>query len=153
MVKIKIDLPDTFPFTTLIPVRITDVNYGGHVGNDSILSMIHEARAQFLAMDGFSEVNFGGAALILRDVVIQFKKELFYGDKLRVSVAVTHLTGAAFTLLYKMEKETNDQRFLAVTACTGMVCFDYSLKKIIPLPEAVNAKWQSRYSSSLPPAV
>ena len=48
MARIKIELPDNFPFTTSIPVRITDINYGGHVGNDTVLSIIHEARMQFL---------------------------------------------------------------------------------------------------------
>jgi len=34
MQRIKIDLPEFFSFTTPIKIRITDLNYGGHVGND-----------------------------------------------------------------------------------------------------------------------
>lgn len=48
MARISIDLPSTFTFSATIPVRITDLNYGGHVGNDTILSIIHEARVQYL---------------------------------------------------------------------------------------------------------
>ena len=48
MERIKLNLPEQFLFSTNIAVRITDINYGGHVGNDSFLSLIHEARQQFL---------------------------------------------------------------------------------------------------------
>ena len=54
MPRIKIDLPGSFTFITEIPVRITDLNYGGHVGNDTVLSIIHESRMQWLASIGFS---------------------------------------------------------------------------------------------------
>ena len=47
MARIKIDLPGKFVFSTKIPVRITDINFGGHVGNDTILSIVHETSAQF----------------------------------------------------------------------------------------------------------
>ena len=48
MARVKLEVPSTFSFQTTIPIRITDVNYGGHVGNDSILSILHEIRIQFL---------------------------------------------------------------------------------------------------------
>ena len=47
MARIKVELPELFTFNTTIPIRITDLNYGNHVGNDTILSMIHEACVQF----------------------------------------------------------------------------------------------------------
>ena len=46
MARIKLTLPERFPFTTTIPIRITDLNYGGHVGNDTVLALLHEARVQ-----------------------------------------------------------------------------------------------------------
>ena len=48
MARIKLDLPERFPFSTELRVRITDVNYGGHMGNDSLLGLLHEARVRFL---------------------------------------------------------------------------------------------------------
>ena len=56
MPKTKLLLPERFPFTVEIPVRITDLNYGGHVGNDSMLSLIHEIRVQFLRHHGYGEL-------------------------------------------------------------------------------------------------
>ena len=60
MARIRIELPGTFKFSANIPVRITDLNYGGHVGNDTILSIIHEARAQFLKNYDYSEKDSRG---------------------------------------------------------------------------------------------
>ena len=39
MARIRLSMPEKFIFTTELPVRITDLNYGGHVGNDVFLSL------------------------------------------------------------------------------------------------------------------
>ena len=135
MARIKIDLPEKFSFTTSIPVRITDVNYGGHVGNDTILSIIHEARVQFLNHFGYKELEFEGIGLIMADVAIEFRNELFYGDKIIASVAVTEFSKAGFELYYKLEKQAGEKRLLVAAAKTGMVCYDYDKKKIVAVPE------------------
>ena len=76
MERIKIKLPEKFYFSTTIKIRITDLNYSGHVGNDVFLSLIHEARQQFLNYYGYSEMLFEGVELIMVDAAIEFKKEL-----------------------------------------------------------------------------
>jgi acyl-CoA thioester hydrolase len=141
MPRIKIDLPEQFAFNTPIAVRITDLNYGGHVGNDSVLSLIHEARVQFLLHHGYSELDLGGAALIMGDVAIEFKAEIFYGDKLTASVAAGEFSRVGFTLFYKLEKAIGEGGVVSVAfARTGMVCYNYTLKKVVALPEEVSAK-------------
>jgi acyl-CoA thioesterase FadM len=72
MARIKIHLPDKFPFSVSIPIRITDINYGGHVGNDTVLSLIHEARVQFLQHHGYKELEIEDIGLIMSDVGIEF---------------------------------------------------------------------------------
>ena len=62
MGRIKLDLPSNFNYQTNIKVRISDINYGGHLGNDSILSIIHESRVRFLNEYGFSEKDILGLA-------------------------------------------------------------------------------------------
>ena len=76
MERVKIHLPDAFAFSTVITIRITDLNYGGHVGNDTFLSLIHEARQQFLMSHGYKELSFEGAELIQTDAAIEYKREL-----------------------------------------------------------------------------
>jgi acyl-CoA thioester hydrolase len=143
MARIKIDLPEQFSFSTSIPVRITDLNYGNHVGNDAVLSIIHEARMQFLKNFGYTELEFAGVGMIMRDVAIEFKNELFYGDIVIASVMATEFSKVGFDIYYKLEKASGDKNNLIVAAAkTGMVCFDYSRKKIVPIPEEARRNLQ-----------
>ena len=134
MERIKITLPETFPFTTSIAISITDLNYGGHVGNDSFLSLIHEARQQFLQHYQYSEISFAGVGLIMADAAIEFKKELNYGDILKISVVATHFDRLGFDIYYQLEVDVAGKNILAGKAKTGMMCFDYTLKKKVPVP-------------------
>jgi acyl-CoA thioester hydrolase len=137
MARIKLELPTTFPFQTQIPVRITDLNYGGHVGNDTILTIIHEARMQFLRQYGYTEMKFGNAGMIMSDVAIEFKNELFYGDTVKAFVALTDISKVSFNFYYKLEKETDGKALLVAVAKTGMVCYNYDLGKIAPFPAEI----------------
>lgn len=140
MPRIKVDLPVTFPFTTVMPIRITDLNYGNHVGNDTILSLIHEARVRFLRHHGFGELNLGGPGVIMSDVGIEFKNELFYADEVTAHVAAGDFSKISFDLYYKLEKTVNNKTVVVAVAKTGMVCYDYGAKKIAAVPEEVKAK-------------
>jgi acyl-CoA thioester hydrolase len=142
MARIKIDLPDSFPFITSIPVRITDINYGDHVGNDTILSIIHEARMQFLKSYSYTELEFEGLGMIMADAGIEFKNELFYGDVVMASVAVSGFSKISFDLYYKLEKESAGKKVLIAIAKTGMVCYDYKNKKIAAIPDEARKKLQ-----------
>jgi acyl-CoA thioester hydrolase len=140
MARIRIDLPERFSFQTEIPVRISDVNYGGHVGNDTILSIIHEARVQFLRYYGYQELDVGGVGLIMSDVAIEFKNEIFYGDSIKASVVAGEFSRVRFDIFYKLEKESNGKMFFLVTAKTGMVCYHYQTKKIAAIPDELIGK-------------
>ena len=146
MPRTKLVLPEHFSFTTEIPVRITDVNYGGHVGNDAVLSIIHEIRVQFLRHHGYKELDLAGVGLIMADVTIEFRSELFYGDTLRASVAASEFSRVGFDLYYKLEKQVPSAsdappKWVPVSnARTGMVCYDYKLKKIAAVPKEVMNK-------------
>ena len=88
MQRIKIDLPQKFIFTTEISVRVYDVNFAGHLSNDSILSMVHEARILFLKNWNYSEVDTCGAGIIMFDAALQYKSQGYHGDILLFEVTV-----------------------------------------------------------------
>jgi acyl-CoA thioesterase FadM len=142
MPRIKLEVLTFYSFHTIIPIRITDINYGGHVGNDTILGLLHEARVQFLQSFDYHEMDVNGAGLIMSDVVIEFKKELFYGKSIKVSIAASDFTKVSFELYYKMETESVEKTELIALAKTGMVCFNYQNRKITRLPEDVRLKLQ-----------
>ena len=88
MPRIKLELPEKLIFTTDIPVRITDINYGGHLGNDSILSIVQESRVRFFKNYNYTEKNVEGLGIIMIDCAIVYKSESFYGDVLEIKIGV-----------------------------------------------------------------
>ena len=135
MARIKLIPPTEFHFFTEIPIRITDLNYGNHVGNDSILSIIHEVRVQYLEKYKLTELDFAGVSLIMSDVVIEFKNESFYGDTIKAYAQAEDFSSAGFDIYYKLTTETNNETKTIAIAKTGMVCFDYSSRKVVKLPD------------------
>jgi acyl-CoA thioester hydrolase len=134
MARVKIQPPEGIAFTTDLPLRITDMNYGGHLGNDSLLSLLHEARVQFFKSIGYSEMDFGGHGLIMADVAVQYRSEAFAGETLRIGIQPYDFTITGFDLYYEVTC-ASDQRLVAM-AKTCMVCFDYTHKKMVDVPEA-----------------
>ena len=133
MARIKLTLPSNFSFSTLIPIRITDLNYGNHVGNDAILSILHEARVQYLRSFDLAELKFAGVGLIMSDVGIEFKAEAFYGDVLKAYVTANAFSKIGFDLYYKLVRGEPEE--VVALAKTGMLCFDYDKRKIVAVPE------------------
>ncbi len=137
MARIKLEIPAATLATVEIPVRITDLNYGNHVGNDDFVSLIHEARVQWLRLQGSSELSVAGVSLIMSDLAVEFKQEAFYGDLIRISLHAGELSRAGFELYYRLTTERNGKELLLAQAKTGMVCFDYRQRRPLPLPEGL----------------
>lgn len=133
MARVKIELPEKFIFKTEIPIRINDINYGGHLGNDAVLSIAHEARLRFLKQHNFTELNAGGAGIIMVDAAVQYKAEGFYGDIILVEIAVTEITGVGCDFVYRCTNK-NTGTVIAIVK-TGIVFFDYDKKKVVSVPE------------------
>jgi len=133
MARIKLQLPEQFIFKTEIPVRISDINYGNHLSNDAFLTLMHEARMQFLKHYGYTEMNMAGVSLIMADAAIVFKKECFYGDVLMIEITASDFGSRSFDLYYRFTKKVTNE--LACEAKTGMVCFDYIERKTVEVPE------------------
>lgn len=133
MPRIKINLPETFLFSTHIPVRITDLNYGAHLGNDALLSILHEARVQFLRHVGLTEFDPAtGRGTIMADVAIEYKGEGFHGDMLHIRMAADDFSKYGFDVVYDVRNQ--DGREIA-RAKTGMLMFDYKARKLQVLSE------------------
>jgi acyl-CoA thioesterase FadM len=133
MARIKLLLPKKFNFSTLINIRITDINYGGHLGNDSVLGIIHEARIRLLADKGFTEGDIDGVGILMMDAVINFSSEGFYGDKLRIDVAVDEITNAGCDIYYRFLNITNNK--IIVKAKTNIAFYNYESKKVSRTPK------------------
>lgn len=127
-------LPD-YPFRMEITVRTTDLNYGGHLGNDRLLSLVHEARVAFLAKYSWTEMDCAGVGLIMGDTAIVYQGEGFAGDTLLFEVAAAEPSRCGFRLCNRVTR-TSDGAAIALVE-NGMVCFDYDQRRITHLPAAV----------------
>ncbi|MEO5783374.1 MAG: thioesterase family protein [Ginsengibacter sp.] len=135
MPRVKIDLPEKFLAISIkIPIRITDINYGDHVGNNSLVAIIHEARMQLLQLHGFTELNIEGVGLIMSDLVVEFKNESFYKDIIDVKIGNSSISKVSFELFYQLTTVRNNEEIIIANAKTTMVCYDYELKKVAALP-------------------
>lgn len=140
MNRIKLNMPAAYSFFTEIDIRISDLNYGGHVGNDSFLTLIQEARQQYLKSLGYAELDFEGYGLIMADAAIEYRHELNYGDRVKISVIACDFDKLGFDLFYLLEIINREIPIVAGKAKTGMICYDYSSKKKISIPEAALLK-------------
>ena len=129
MPRIKLKLPTKFHFQTKLQLRIYDMNYGAHMGNDSVLSIIHEARVQFFQSINLEERDFYGFSLLMADSAVVYKKEAFYGDNLMIQISVSELYNYGFELLYLIKDVDSNLEVARVK--TGLVCYNHKDKKII----------------------
>ena len=133
MQRIKIDLPEKFIYFTEISVRVYDVNFAGHLSNDSILSMVHEARIRFLKNWGYSEVDTAGAGIIMFDAAIQYKSQGYHGDILVFDVSVNNFIRNGCDFIFRITNKANGKEI--ARAKTGIAFFNYEKNKMVPVPE------------------
>ena len=132
MARVKLELPENYQFETSLKVRITDINYGGHLGNDSVLSLIHEARFRYFKSLGYQdELHIDGFGTIQSDTVIVYKGEAFHGDEIKIGIAIDDISRKSFDLLYLLS--CGDKEI--ARAKTGIVMYDYANGKVCNIPE------------------
>ena len=133
MARVQIEAPQAWLFHTTLTVRVGDINYGGHLGNDRVLGLAHEARVRWLASHDLSEADVGGAGLIMADAALVFRNEAFLGDVLDVALGAAEARRSSFDLVYLLTRLSDGAQIALVK--TGMVCFDYTARKVVRLPQ------------------
>jgi len=134
MARITIDMPQTYTFDTELDVRISDINYGNHLGHDAFISLLHEARVRFFNALGYTEVNVEGVALVVSDLVVVYKAQSFYGDRILIEMAAGEFNRYGCDLFYRVTRPGTGK--LVLTAKTGIVFVDPATAKVSRLPQA-----------------
>lgn len=141
MPRVKIALPDSFPFVTEMTVRVSDINYGGHLGNDTVLSLVHEARVRYLQQHGYSETDIEGSGIIMTDATVVYRSEGFRGDVIVLEVAARKFSGARCEFVYRLSNKATGREIARAT--TGIATYDYHERRGIPMPEAFRRKFEA----------
>jgi acyl-CoA thioester hydrolase len=134
MARIIITYEEKTLFTHDLTVRVKDLNIGNHLAHDSVISLLHEARAQFFVANNMSELDVEGFGIIMADIGVNYRSEAFFGQMLSVEIALGDFSAKGGDMYYRMScKETSK---VVAIAKTGLVFFDYEAKKPVAVPQS-----------------
>jgi acyl-CoA thioesterase FadM len=134
MARISLTLPDTFAYFTELTVRIQDINYGNHVGNDAFVSLLHEARIRYFNHLGYSETDIEGCAIVISDLAVVYKAQARHKDRLKIQMAAGEFNKYGCDIFYRVTHVPDNT--LVLEAKTGIVFFNYLENKVVRMPEA-----------------
>lgn len=87
-----------------LTVRVTDMNYGRHLGHDALVSLLHEARVQAFASLGFAEWDMQGYPSVVADLAVQYQSEARWPEALVIDTAVPDAEGKALIVYQRIRK-------------------------------------------------
>lgn len=125
-------------FTTTVPVLINHINYGGHLGYDSLLSIIQEARIKWLKSvnKDSSELNIqDGVGWMVKEVHVNYEAEAFHGDVLEVAISISDASRSSLTLSYEVTNVASSA--VVCTASTPLIFFNFAKSKVARIPEVL----------------
>ena len=119
-----------FHFTTRLQPR--DINYGGHLGNDSLVSLLGTARVNALYAMGVSEMDLGDkeTGVIMSDLAVNFKAEAFMLDEVVIDTHIGEFSRTGFRMFHRVKRG----EVVVALAESGAIAFNYSTRKIAPVP-------------------
>jgi acyl-CoA thioesterase FadM len=141
MARLILTFPeDQYYYTTLLTVRVTDINAGNHLGNDSMISMISEARARFLFEYGVSETEGDGTGIIVTDLATTYRAEAHARDQLLFEVGVMDFNKYGGDIIFRVTRP-KDKTLIAM-AKQGFVFFNYKTSQVVAMPDEFRAKFE-----------
>jgi acyl-CoA thioester hydrolase len=139
---IRLKKQDNYEYQYKRIIQVGDINYGGHLGNDALVKILHEARISMLHSMGFTELDLGDGetGIIMAEIVVNFKAESFMMDNISVFCHVDDISNVSFRMYYKV---TDEDKLIAL-AETEIVTFNYNKKQISDVPSAFLSALKSK---------
>jgi acyl-CoA thioesterase FadM len=135
MARVKISLPSKKLFEHRYTLTVSDMNYGGHMGNERPLALCHDLRINFLKTLSASELDLLGFGLIQTDAIVNYRAEAFQGDDLTGCLFLGEIGRSRFELCYQFKRISDDKEIFR--ALSGLSFFDYKERKVSPVPESL----------------
>src|SRR5690606_17173637 len=140
MARLTLEFPeDQYCYSTHLTVRVTDINGANHLGNDSMISMISEARARFLYEFGIRETDGSGTGIIVTDLATTYRAEAHARDQLLFEVGVMDFNRYGGDIIFRITRPADAS--LIALAKSGFVFFDYAQGKVTAMPAAFQTKF------------
>ena len=135
MARVRLEPPAPVLFSTTMDVRVTDLNYGRHLGHMELVGLVHEARVAFLREHGYAEFDVEGLALMVVDLAVSYRAEAFAGQTLVIELGMALEGSRGMEIRYAVrEQETST---LIALAKTGIVLADPVARKVVQVPEPI----------------
>ena len=136
MERVRLDFPEAaIVHRQPLSVRVTDMNYGRHLGHDALVSLLHEARIQALAALGLTEWDLGGYPSVVADIAVQYQSEARWPDALVVETAIPAPQGKALTVFQRVVHAEGGRP--VATARLNLLLVDPASGRTVAVPEAV----------------
>jgi acyl-CoA thioesterase FadM len=140
MARLTLTFPeDQYYYTTLLTVRVTDINAGNHLGNDSMISMISEARARFLFEYGITETERDGTGIIVTDLATTYRAEAHARDQLLFEVGLMDFNKYGGDITFRITRPKD--KTLVAMAKQGFVFYNYKSGQVVAMPEEFRSKF------------
>jgi 4-hydroxybenzoyl-CoA thioesterase len=132
--RIHISLPERFAFATELALYIGHINYGGHLDNALLLTLVSEARVRYFKSLGYTELDVEGCGIVLADAAVQYRSEAFHGETMLVEMAPAGFHARGFDLVWRMSDRDSARE--VARGKSGILFFDYALRKVMAAPAA-----------------
>lgn len=140
MARLKLDFPEEqYYYTTPLTVRVTDINGANHLGNDSMISMISEARARFLYEFGVRETERDGTGIIVTDLATTYRAEAHARDSLLFEVGVMDFNKYGGDITFRVTRPRD--KTLVAMAKSGFVFYNYKTSEVVAMPDEFRSKF------------
>ncbi|HEY0062227.1 MAG TPA: thioesterase family protein [Telluria sp.] len=140
MARLQLDFPEEqYYYTTPLTVRVTDINGANHLGNDSMISMISEARARFLYEFGVRESERDGTGIIVTDLATTYRSEAHARDQLLFEVGVMDFNKYGGDITFRITRP-KDKKLVAM-AKSGFVFYNYKTSEVVVMPDEFRTKF------------
>lgn len=109
-------------------VTISDINYGGHMGNERALLLFQQVRIELFQSLNVSEIDTGdGVGVIQKDAHVYYKGESFIGDLLKVKIVDIEMKKISLNFKYEV---LNQNGVKVLEGSTQLIAYNYNFKKI-----------------------
>ena len=140
MARLHLHFPeDQYYYSTPLTVRVTDINGANHLGNDSMISMISEARARFLFEFGVPETERDGTGIIVTDLATTYRAEAHARDQLLFEVGVMDFNKYGGDITFRITRPKD--RTLGAMAKSGFVFFNYKTSQVVAMSDEFRSKF------------
>lgn len=113
-------------------LQVVHMNYGNHLGNDSVLTLAHEARVCWLRELGHTELDIEGVGLIQSDAMVMYRSEGLLGNNVSLELFLGDQNLMSMDIYCKITNIDSKKEIARVKV--GLIFFNYENKSISNCP-------------------